>query len=351
MRYLNLLVLTLWAVLYTCQSALATDATSQTQTNDVSGEQVTVSNTEELFDSLASKHPGEWFKTAWNFKLLQVSGRNLTPGNLIVGVLILAIGLIIVRRMVRGLRYKLMQKTTLTANSAVVVEKIVHYLCVILVAFTALKIMNIPLTVFAFFGGALAIALGFGAQQIINNFISGAILMIEQPIRVGDLVEVDGKYGAIEEIGARCTRLRSFDNIHLLIPNSKLLENTVINWTHSDANVRVMVSVGVAYGSPVGEVIKLLRQAADENEYIHPHPEPTVIFKDFGDSALIFETYFWISMRTLMERWKVESAFRERVDTLFRNAAITIAFPQLDVHLHTQKAVSVRQEGEKSRLI
>ena len=347
----------IWAVALCClvgwgASELGAEPTSITLTLETTQQADSeASGTEGIFDAFVAKHPTEWFETAWNFKLLQISGRDLTPGNLVVGFLILVLGLLVVRGLVRGLRHRLVRQTHMTANTAVAIEKMANYIGVLLVFFTALKVMNIPLTVFAFFGGALAIAVGLGAQQIINNFISGPILMLEQPIRVGDLVEVDGTYGEIEEIGARCTRMRSFNNIHLLIPNSKLLENTVINWTHSDQNVRVMISVGVAYGSPVGEVLKLLKQAATEIEKIHTHPEPIVIFKDFGDNALIFETHFWLSMRNLMDRWKVESAFRERVDSLFMSSAITIAYPQRDVHLDTPKPITVRLEGDRNRMI
>ena len=123
---------------------------------------------------------------------------------------------------------------------------------------TALRMVQIPLTAFAFVGGALAIGVGFGSQNIVNNFISGIILLVERPIKRSDLVDVGGIFGNVEQIGLRSTRIRTGDNVHIIVPNASFLESNVVNWTHSDPKVRVSVSVGVAYGSPDAR-----RRAAD----------------------------------------------------------------------------------------
>jgi small-conductance mechanosensitive channel len=156
------------------------------------------------------------------------------------------------------------------------------------------------------------------------------------------LIEVEGILGQVEDIGARCTRVRTGENIHILVPNSSFLEKNITNWTLSDRKIRTQVTVGVVYGSPVREVERLLISAASENQLVLKDPEPFVLFRDFGDSALIFETYFWISIRRLIERRLIESSIRFRIDELFREAGITIAFPQLDVHLDTQRQLELR---------
>jgi potassium efflux system protein len=230
-----------------------------------------------------------------------------------------------------------MKETTTAA-----VEKIINYFIVFLIVLFALRVVNIPLTLFTFLGGAVAIGVGFGAQNLINNFISGFIVMAEQPIKIGDLVEIEGTFAMVEEIGARCTRIRTGANVHILVPNSSFLEKNIINWTLSDKEVRAKVTVGVIYGSPVREVERLMLQVADEHNRVKKSPKPFVLFNEFGDNALIFDLYFWISMSRIMDRRIIESDLRFHIDTLFREAGIVIAFPQRDVHLDIQKPLKFR---------
>ena len=213
----------------------------------------------------------------------------------------------------------------------------------VLLAFTILDLLNLPLTAFAFVSGAIAIGVGFGAQNIINNFISGWILMWERPIRIGDILELGQERGRVEAINTRYTRIRRVDGVHLLVPNSALLENTVVNWTLIDRNVRTFVQVGVQYGSPVTQVRELIEQSVDEHPDILKEPEPVVLFTDFGDSALVFEAYFWIHAATNMDLRKVRSDIRFQIDELFRQHDIVIAFPQRDVHIDGSVLIDRRE--------
>jgi small-conductance mechanosensitive channel len=210
-------------------------------------------------------------------------------------------------------------------------------------------VVNIPLTLFTFLGGAIAIGIGFGAQNLINNFISGFIVMGEQPIKIGDLIEIEGTFAMVEEIGARCTRIRTGANVHILVPNSSFLEKNIINWTHSNKEIRAQLTVGVIYGSPIREVERLMLGVADEHKRVKKTPKPFVLFNDFGDNALIFDLYFWISLTRIMDRRIIESEIRFRIDELFREAGIVIAFPQRDVHLDTQKPLEFRMVTDESR--
>ena len=176
---------------------------------------------------------------------------------------------------------------------------------------------------------------------MLNNFISGLILLAERPIRVGDLVDIDGLYGTIERVGPRSTRVKTGSNLEIIVPNSKFLENNVTNWTLSDTRIRTMVSVGVAYGSPTRETSRLLHQAVTEHPNVLSDPEPIVLFREFGDNALMFEVHFWIRMRTVMQGQKIESEIRHTLDTLLSEANITIAFPQRDIHIDTTKPIEI----------
>lgn len=227
----------------------------------------------------------------------------------------------------------LMQRRTMDATFILIFRRLYYFLMVALLVFTLLAWLNVPLTAFAFVSGALAIGVGFGAQNILNNFISGWILIWERPIRVGDFLELEDVRGTVESINTRSTRVRRIDGVHLLVPNSHLLENTVVNWTLVDRHVRTVVRVGVAYGSPVRRVADLIQQAADNHANILREPPPLVIFDDFGDNALIFDLYFWMDAFGERDLRVVRSDLRFEIDRLFAEAEIVIAFPQRDVHL------------------
>ena len=157
--------------------------------------------------------------------------------------------------------------------------------------------------------------------------------MWERPIRIGDFLEVGEATGTVESINTRSTRIRRTDGVHMLIPNSALLENTVVNWTLIDNLTRTIVTVGVAYGSPVKRVAELILQATQEHEATLNDPAPAVIFDDFGDSALVFDVYFWINATAERNLRLVRSDIRFRIVELFEENDIVIAFPQRDVHL------------------
>lgn len=277
-----------------------------------------------------------------DLKIMVLGDNPITIGKLVIALLFLILGIIVAKIIFRAVGNRLMSQTHLKKNTALAIAKVLTYLAYLVVILSALKMVNIPLTAFAFLGGAIAIGVGFGAQNIINNFISGFILMAEQPINIGDFIEVDGLVGEVESIGSRCTRVRTGENIHILVPNSAFLEKNITNWTLSDKKIRTKVIAGVIYGSPVRKVEELLLRAADENEKVLKDPKPFVIFAEFGDNALVFEVYFWISIQSIIERRLIESSLRFRIDDHFRDAGIVIAFPQRDVHLDARGPLELR---------
>jgi potassium efflux system protein len=278
-------------------------------------------------------------------ELFVIDEHSVKVRQLMMALIVLVVGILLLKQGVRVFRKRVLPRTTLKPNEAVALTKILYYFGVLIILLFSMRMINLPITAFAFVGGALAIGVGFGAQNLINNFISGFIIMAERPIRLGDLIEIEGNFARVEDIGPRCTRIRTGDNIHILVPNSSFLEKNIVNWTLSDQKVRAHVTVGVAYGSPVREVERLLVRAAKENEKVLQDPEPLVLFRDFGENALIFSLYFWVSMETLLERLLLESDIRFRIDELFRDAGIVIAFPQRDVHLDTSKLLKLRVVG------
>ncbi|HSR51876.1 MAG TPA: mechanosensitive ion channel domain-containing protein [Acidobacteriota bacterium] len=282
------------------------------------------------------------FLAIWYSELTSVDDQPITVAKIIWVLLLLIFGLWISRRISQGLGKRLFPRMGLDEGSAAAAQALFYYTLVVIFALIALYAVNVPLTAFTVAGGALAIGIGFGSQNVVRNFISGIILLTERPIRVGDLVQIDDLYGTIKRIGLRSTQVLSAENVDIVVPNSSFLEQNVVNWTLSDDRYRAKVTVGVAYGSPTRDVVRLMERAVSEHGKVLKTPHPILLFSDFGDNALIFEVHFWLRMRRLMDSKTVQSDLRHRIDHLFREAGITIAFPQRDVHLDSLSPIEVR---------
>jgi small-conductance mechanosensitive channel len=289
---------------------------------------------------------GQTIKVGWEYEFFDVDPTDiyvpLTPQKIVTAIFLFVLGIVLARVTRRFLGKRVFPRFHLEQGASAAYQKLVFYFLVFMFFLLALRALQVPLTAFTVLGGALAIGVGFGSQNLLNNFISGLIMLAERPIRIGDLIEVENTYGIVEQIGARSTRVLTSDNITIVIPNSSFLENNVVNWTLSNDVMRTKVTVGVAYGSPTREVDRLMRYAVTEHGRVLKAPEPIVIFEDFGDNSLVFEIYFWLRARTVMARRRVQSDIRFRIDNLFREAGIAIAFPQHDVHVDSASPLDVR---------
>lgn len=264
--------------------------------------------------------------------VVQLGDRAITVGDIIYAPLLLVVGILFIRWSSRFIR-TLMARREFNPNFIQVISRGYLIIALVVLIFSMLELMNVPLTAFAFISGVVAIGVGFGAQNIINNFISGWILMWERPMRIGDFLEIGGTQGTVESINTRSTQFRRVDGVHMLIPNSYLLENILVNWTLVDRLTRTTVRVGIAYGSPVRKAAELIEQAANEHPDILKEPEASVIFEDFGDSALVFDLNVWVYATAERSLRKIRSDLRYRIDELFHENDIVIAFPQRDIHI------------------
>lgn len=229
---------------------------------------------------------------------------------------------------------KLLSSARISQDSKAIIQRIIFFSMVVLVVLSVLTFLGIPLATFAFISGAVAIGFGFGAKNIIENFLSGWILMSEKPIRIGDVIEMDGFLGVIIEIGNRSTQIRRNDGAQIIVPNSQVLESKLVNWTLHDPYIRTSVRVGVAYGSDVTLVMDQLHQVLNQHELVQDTPAPVVVFEDFGDSALIFDSFFWISVQSGKEARLLRSEIRCLIEQAFKLHQITVAYPQSDVHVN-----------------
>jgi small-conductance mechanosensitive channel len=311
----------------------------------------------------AGSHPlaalGQSLGTFWNYELASVGDDPITVGKIVSGIFYLLVG-VVLARLISGLVGRhVLTRFRLNEGAIHAIQAITFYTLCVSFSFEILKLIHVPFASFTFLGGAVAIAVGFGCQNILNNFISGLILLAEQPIRVGDHVEIDGTRGMVERIGARSTRVKTIANHELIVPNSKLLEDKVTNLTLSDNLVRTVIAVTLGRNLPVDEVRWRLLQAATAHDKVLADPKPEALLMSFSKSELSFELHFWLKMSDLMDCRVVESDVRQAVSNLLGDTdaesskpVTTTVVPQ--PHIDVAAAASVKlpakaPDGRESR--
>ena len=253
---------------------------------------------------------------------------HITVKSLILVVLIFILTAILLRLFKKFTTRKLPEEDKLKFTSVFSFAKYLIYLVVLIIT---LQNMGVQITAILTASAALLVGVGLALQTFFQDIISGIFILIDQSVHVGDIIEIDGKVGRVVEIKLRTTRAVTIDNKVLVIPNHKYLTSILYNWTENGNLTRENVNVGVAYGSDVELVKKLLLQAATEHKSVLKDPEPTVFFTEFGESSLDFKLVFTISNSFLAIYPKSEIRFR--INELFKEHSVTIPFPQRDVHL------------------
>lgn len=285
-------------------------------------------------------------KELWDINVISTQGGMvISIGDVVLVLVLILVGYLLSRFIEYSLAKKL-TKTELGADAINVIKRISFYLIILMIGLTILSLLGIPMTAFAFATGAIAIGVGFGAQNIINNFISGWILIAERPMRTNDFIEVEGVMGVVKNVGTRSTLIQRTDGVHLLVPNSKLLENTLVNWNLVDDLIRTSIRVGVAYGSDVQLVKETLRKCTQDHSEVLLEPALEITFEDFADSALIFETFFWSRIGLEKSLRTIRSDIRFSIDIAFREAGIEIAYPQQDLHLNAKNPIAITLNKE-----
>ena len=303
---------------------------------------------------LAAARAGEVLKQVWNFELFAVEDSTVVEGKTVttsygvtvgksIGVLLLyVLAYWVCSRLSRRLERILVKRFAVDEQLASVTRRWLMIAVSVVLIVLVLNLARIPLTAFAFMGGALAIGIGFGTQTIIKNVISGIIILFERKIRVGDIVAIGGTTGYVTAVDLRASTVRSFDGIEALVPNSTFLENQVINWTYSNSRIRREVRVGIAYGSPVRQAAEVLVGCAEEHGQVLKEPAPEVLLEDFADNALLMILVFWVELSPNMSGRRVDSDLRFMIEKRLAAAGISIPFPQRDVHLSVAEALPVR---------
>jgi small-conductance mechanosensitive channel len=273
----------------------------------------------------------EWFVKLFKTELIRISGTPITPvtvffflGTIIVAALLGRL----VRQMIR--RFFVRRDGAANEGLAYALGRIAQYLIFVVGFLMALENLGISLATLAAFGAVLTVGIGFGLQNIAQNFISGLILLIERPVQKGDVVVVSDNLGTVEEIAMRATRIVTRDGVTIIVPNSEFITAKVVNRSAPTPICRVKVEVGVAYGSDTDRVRQTLLELARSHDKVLAEPAPVVLLRSFGASALEFEMLLWLP-EPLLEL-SVTSDLRFAIDAKFRELGIEIPFPQQVVH-------------------
>lgn len=248
--------------------------------------------------------------------------------------IIVFVGVIALSRLAqRILMDKVLSETSLEKSLQHSLSSGISYIGVIAAFAASIIVVGIDLTNLAMIAGALSVGIGFGLQNVVNNFVSGIIILIERPIKVGDWVVVNGQEGVVKQINIRATELETWQRASIIIPNAEIISNAVTNLTHKDSYGRIEIPIGVAYGSDTNKVKEILFECAKNHADIMSRPEISVEFKNFGDSSLDFKLYCYTS--NVHNRRHIASELRFDIDNKFRQENIEIPFPQRVIHMAT----------------
>ena len=263
--------------------------------------------------------------------LVNTSNFTLTVYTLIIAILIVISTMIILKLIKRIIRRYIL-KDSIDQGTYWSIYLIIRYFVWVIVAILIMDTVGVKISVLLASIAALLVGVGLGIQQLFGDIASGIVMLIERNLKIQDVIQLeDGIFGKVTEIGLRTTKIITRDDIIMIVPNSKFVNDRIINWSHIDFKTRFHVNVGVAYGSDVQLVKKCLLECASEIKHVAEKPEPFVRFNDFGESSLDFQLYFWV-----MESFRVEnlkSDLRFLIDQKFRENGVTIPFPQRDLHI------------------
>ena len=292
----------------------------------------------------------EALQTIWDF-IVKVWTTELfgpdtvTIGGILMLVFLFASVIIVERILQRLLIRRFLSKTRLQPSLQYGLSRIIGYTLIAIGFYVAFQSVGFDLSSLAIVAASLGVGVGFGLQNIINNFVSGIIILAERPISIGDRIEVAGVAGRVTKIQLRSTTVVTNDNITMIVPNADFISNTVTNWSHGDPKVRIRVPVGVAYGSDLKLLQRLLLEAAEEHPKALRNPLPVVLFTEFGDSSLNFELGVWTQEMTATPI-HFTSQMNFIIEQKLRENDIEIPFPQRDLHVRSGLTATQESSGE-----
>ena len=273
------------------------------------------------------------FEELINYQILKTENLDITVSSIAI-VVIVIVATFIGLRVIRSFFNRFIKRSEVERRSYWSVYLILRYVIWVVVIVLLLETSGVKISILLASITALLVGMGFGIQQLFSDVASGIVLIFERNLQINDIIELeDDTIGKVIHIGLRTSKLKTRDDIILVVPNSKFVNDTIINWSQMDYNTRFSVEVGVAYGSDTKLVSAILFDCAIKNKNISAHPKPFVRFNNFGDSSLDFQVFFWVKDPFRVEHAKSE--LRYAIDDEFRKHGVQIPFPQRDVHIKT----------------
>ena len=281
------------------------------------------------------------------FPLFTVKSTTVTLSSIIMFFLVMVGFLLISRIFLKIVLTKLLSRLKMDEGTRYNLLRITHYIVLVIGAIIAFQFVGIDLSGLIVIFGFLSVGIGFGLQNIASNFISGLIILLERPVKVGDRVTVGEIEGDVIEINIRSTTVRSLNNISIIVPNSEFISSKVINWSHGDRKVRVDLDVGVHYNSDLDAVLRSLNEVAYEHKEVLKTPEPDIIFMGFGDSSWNMRLRVWIAnpKRHPIVRSEINCAIVRK----FRKNKVEIPYPQRDLHVRSPLPVPFSSIAQQSQ--
>jgi small-conductance mechanosensitive channel len=277
----------------------------------------------------------------WNTELFG----SVTIGSILLLLILFASVIIIERIVQKQLIRRFLSRTKLQPSLQFGLSRIIGYTLIAVGFYVAFQLVGVDLSSLAIIAASLGVGIGFGLQNIINNLVSGIIILAERPISIGDRIEVAGVAGRVTKIQLRSTTVVTNDNITMIVPNADFISNTVTNWSHGDPKVRIRVPVGVAYGSDLKLLQQLLLEAAGEHPKALRDPSPVVLFNEFGDNSLNFELGVWTQEMTAAPI-HFTSEMNFIIEQKLRENDIEIPFPQRDLHVRSGLPAAAEASSE-----
>jgi len=274
-----------------------------------------------------------------NYTLFQIKETPVTVVSILIFFLFITAFIILGVFVRKALNRKILRHFHVDEGTSYTLSRITQYVIITIGALVSFQFVGIDLSGLAVIFGLLSVGIGFGLQNITSNFISGLIILFERPISVGDRVTVANIEGDVTEINIRATKVRTVNNISIIVPNSEFVSQNVINYSHGDPTYRLDINVGVSYGSHLETVLKAMREVADENPLVMQRPEPEVHLIEFGDSSWNMQLRAWID--DVKNYPRIRNELNQALVHKFREYEVEIPFPQRDLHVRSSVSLPV----------
>ncbi len=288
------------------------------------------------------QHAQDIFK----FTLFTINRTPITLSSVFLFLVVLAITYFFAKFTNFFILRRLLKRFNVDEGLRFTLQRINFYTLMLIGVIIAFQFIGIDLSGLAVIFGMLSVGIGFGLQNITSNFVSGIILLLERPIKIGDRVMVGDTEGDVLDINIRSTTISSLNNVSIIVPNSDFISSKVINWSHGDPKVRITIDVGVSYDSDLDLVLHTLREVADEHPNVLKRPEPDVLFLSFGDSAWNLRLRVWLP--NPKNHHKIRSELNIAIVRKFRERNIEIPFPQQDLHVRSSVPIPVLPDSKIS---